>query len=124
MQLDQNTETGKLLHSFKKKLTPKAIKEIVSNRDTDGDTKLMLLVIQKHNAFADFIIQQCMDPVLLDTQNDHGQSILHVAVFLKEKELVTRLVSKEQESILWIAWVEIYSTCVPSTVIFKSSKRS
>ena len=94
MQLDQRTETGKLLHSFKKKLTPKAIKEIVSNRDTDGDTKLMLLVIQKHNAFADFIIQQCMDPVLLDTQNDHGQSILHVAVFLKEKELVTRLVSK------------------------------
>ena len=94
MQLNQRAETGKLLHSFKKKLTPKAIKDIASSRDEDGDTKLMLLVIQKHNDFADFIIKQCMDPVLLDTQNNHGQSILHVAVFLKEKELVTRLISK------------------------------
>ena len=94
MQLNQRAETGKLLHSFKKKLIPKAIKDIASSRDEDGDTKLMLLVIQKHNDFADFIIKQCMDPVLLDTQNNHGQSILHVAVFLKEKELVKRLISK------------------------------
>lgn len=94
MHFDQRVETGKLLNSFKTKLTPKTVKDIVSNRDADGDTKLMLLVIQEHNDFADFIIQQCMDPVLLDTQNDNGQSILHVAVYLKENELVTKLISK------------------------------
>ena len=35
-----------------------------------------------------------MNPNLFDVQNNKGQSVLHLAVYLKEKELVTRLISK------------------------------
>ena len=65
MQVEQTKETEPLLISYKGKLTFKKIVDIISKRDKDGDTKLMLLIIQKHADLADFIIRQCLDPVTL-----------------------------------------------------------
>ena len=65
MQVEQTKETEPLLISYKGKLTFKKIVDIISKRDQDGDTKLMLLIIQKYADLADFIIRQCLDPVTL-----------------------------------------------------------
>ena len=65
MQVEQTKETEPLLISYKGKLTFKKIVDIISKRDKDGDTKLMLLIIQKYADLADFIIRQCLDPVTL-----------------------------------------------------------
>ena len=65
MQVEQRKETESLLISYKGKLTFKKIVDIISKRDKDGDTKLMLLIIQKYADLADFIIRQCLDPVTL-----------------------------------------------------------
>ena len=65
MQEEQRKETESLLISYKVKLTFKKIVDIISKRDKDGDTKLMLLIIQKYADLADFIIRQCLDPVTL-----------------------------------------------------------
>ena len=94
MEMGKVTETRKLFNSFKKKFTRKELLDIITKKDKDGDTKLILLVIKKHTDFADFVIKQCMNPNLFDVQNNKGQSVLHLAVYLKEKELVTRLISK------------------------------
>ena len=68
---------------------------IISDRDQDGDTPLMLLTIQqKHTNFAMNIIDKCLNPCLLDVQNNHGQTVLHMAVLLKEKRLTKALISK------------------------------
>ena len=63
MQVEQTKETEPLLISYKGKLTFKKIVDIISKRDKDGDTQLMLLVIQKYADLADFIIRQCLDQV-------------------------------------------------------------
>lgn len=63
MQEEQRKETESLLISYKVKLTFKKIVDIISKRDKDGDTQLMLLVIQKYADLADFIIRQCLDQV-------------------------------------------------------------
>ena len=63
MQEEQRKETESLLISYKVKLTFKKIVDIISKRDKDGDTQLMLLIIQKYADLADFIIRQCLDPV-------------------------------------------------------------
>lgn len=69
--------------------------DIISERDQDGDTPLMLITIQqKHTSFAMSIIEQCLNPCLLDVQNDHGQTVLHMAVLLKEKRLAIALITK------------------------------
>ena len=67
---------------------------IISDRDQDGDTPLMLLIIKHNVNFAKQIIQSCPNPCLLDVQNNYGQTVLHMAVFLKGKELATALISK------------------------------
>ena len=94
MHTNQRKETEPLLISCKKKLTLKKIVDIISKRDKDGDTKLMLLIIQKYTYLADFIIRHCLDPALFDVQNNYRQSVLHIAVYLKQKELVTTLITK------------------------------
>ena len=94
MQTDHKKETESLLFLYKRKLTFKKIVNITSKRDNDGDTQLMLLIIQKYTDLADFIIRQCLDPVLFDVQNNYRQSVLHIAVYLKQKELVTTLITK------------------------------
>ena len=94
MQTDHKKETEPLLISYKRKLTFKKIANSISKRGKDGDTKLMLLIIQKYTDLADFIIRQCLDPVLFDVQNNYGQSVLHIAVYLKQKEPVTTLITK------------------------------
>ena len=63
MQEEQRKETESLLISYKVKLTFKKIVDIISKRDKDADTQLMLLVIQKYADLADFIIRQCLDQV-------------------------------------------------------------
>lgn len=63
IQEEQRKETESLLISYKVKLTFKKIVDIISKRDKDGDTQLMLLIIQKYADLADFIIRQCLDPV-------------------------------------------------------------
>ena len=63
MQVEQTKETEPLLISYKGKLTFKKIVDIISKRDKDADTQLMLLVIQKYADLADFIIRQCLDQV-------------------------------------------------------------
>ena len=81
MQTDHKKETKPLLiRGNRRRLTFKKIVDIISNRDKDGDTKLMLLIIQKYTDLADFIIRQCLDPVLFDVQNNYQQSVLHIAV--------------------------------------------
>ena len=65
IQVEQRKETESLLISYKGKLTFKKIVDIISKRDKDGDTKLMLLIIQKYTDLADFIIRQCLDPFIL-----------------------------------------------------------
>ena len=65
IQEEQRKETESLLISYKVKLTFKKIVDIISKRDKDGDTQLMLLIIQKYADLADFIIRQCLDPVTL-----------------------------------------------------------
>ena len=65
MQVEQTKETEPLLISYKGKLTFKKIVDIISKRDKDGDTKLVLLIIQKYADLAHFIIRQCLDPVTL-----------------------------------------------------------
>ena len=67
---------------------------IISDRDQDGDTTLMLLIIKHNVNCARQIIQSCPKPYLLDVQNNYGQTVLHIAVFLKGKELATALISK------------------------------
>ena len=94
MEMEEVIETGKLFNSCKKKFTHKQLLDIITKRDKDGDTKLILLVIKKHTDFADFIIKQCVNSNLFDVQNNKGQSVLHVAVYLREEKLVTRLISK------------------------------
>lgn len=94
MQTNQRKETDPPLISCKRKLTFKKIMDIISKRDKDGDTKLMLLIIQKYTDLADFIIRQCLDPVLFDVQNNYRQSVLHIAVYLKQKKLVTTLITR------------------------------
>ena len=63
IQEEQRKETESLLISYKVKLTFKKIVDIISKRDKDGDSQLMLLIIQKYADLADFIIRQCLDPV-------------------------------------------------------------
>ena len=94
MEMEKVTETRKSSNSSDKKFTQKELLNIITKRDKDGDTKLILLVIKKHTDFADFIIKQCVNPNLFDVQNNKGQSVLHVGVYLREKDLVKRLISK------------------------------
>ena len=58
----------------------------IMKKDKDADTKLMSLVIKKYTGFAVFIIKQCVNPNLFAVQNNKGQSVLHVAVYLREKK--------------------------------------
>ena len=53
-----------------------------------------ILVMKKQSNFADSIVKQCLDANLLDVQNNYGQTLLHVAVYLRQIELVARLISK------------------------------
>ena len=86
MQTDHKKETEPLLISYKRKLTFKKIVNIISKRDKKGDTQLMLFIIQKYTDLADFIIRQCLDPVLFDVQNSYRQSVLHIAVYRRVQE--------------------------------------
>lgn len=94
MEMDRRTEVKRRLNSCKRKFSPKELDNIISKRDNDGDTILMLLVMKKQSNFADYIIKQCLDANLLDVQNNYGQSLLHVAVYLRQIELVARLILK------------------------------
>ena len=117
MQTDHKKETKPLLiRGNRRRLTFKKIVDIISNRDKDGDTKLMLLIIQKYTDLADFIIRQCLDPVLFDVQNNYQQSVLHIAVYLKQKELVTTLITKgARMDLVDCMGRNIFHLCVQST---------
>ena len=80
-------EDRKLKSVYKSKFTPQVYEEIISNSDKDGDTTLMLLVIQKHIDLVLSTIQHCTESTLLDVQNSYGQSVLHIAVYLKQVEI-------------------------------------
>ena len=94
METGKVIEIRKTFNSCEKKFTQKELFKIITKRDKDGDTKLILLVVKKHIDFSDFIIKQCVNPNLFDVQNNKVQSVLHVAVYLREKELVARLIPK------------------------------
>ena len=94
MQKKQKFEDRKLKSVLKSKFTPQVYAEIISNSDKDGDTTLMLLVIQKHIDLVLSTIQHCTESTLLDVQNSYGQSVLHIAVYLKQVEIAKALISK------------------------------
>ena len=94
METGKVIEIRKTFNSCEKKFTQKELFKIITKRDKDGDTKLILLVVKKHIDFSDFIIRQCVNPNLFDVQNNKVQSVLHVAVYLREKELVARFIPK------------------------------
>lgn len=72
MEMDRRTEVKRRLNSCKRKFSHKELDNIISKRDNDGDTILMLLVMKKQSNFADYIIKQCLDANLLDVQNNYG----------------------------------------------------
>ena len=90
----QKIEDKKLKSVYNSKFTPQVYAEIISNSDKDGDTTLMLLVIQKHINLVLSTIQHCTESTLLDVQNNYGQSVLHIAVYLKQAEVAKALISK------------------------------
>ena len=94
MQTKQKFENRKLTSVYKSKFTTQEYAEIISNSDKDGDTTLMLLVIQEHIDLVLSTIQHCTESTLLDVQNSYGQSVLHIAVYLNQAEVAKTLISK------------------------------
>ena len=94
MQTKQKFENRKLTSVYKSKFATQEYAEIISNSDKDGDTTLMLLVIQEHIDLVLSTIQHCTESTLLDVQNSYGQSVLHIAVYLNQAEVAKALISK------------------------------